>query len=205
MLIKRFQCGSIMENGYLLYHSDGGRCWIIDPGYHPELYEKYITEHHLDLREILLTHRHEDHIGAVAALMKRYHCPAAMHQDDLLDCDLPVDHILRNRDVINIGDSNYHDFLLVLHTPGHTQGSVCFLSNKTKVCFTGDTLFDTDLGRTDLAGGSEQEMIRSVKLLDQELEDDIQVLPGHETSAKMSFVRKENKEFLALLEGRSRF
>jgi glyoxylase-like metal-dependent hydrolase (beta-lactamase superfamily II) len=78
------------------------------------------------------------------------------------------------------------------------------LSKKSRVCFTGDTLFDTDLGRTDLPGGKEEEMVQSVKLLNDQLADDIQIYPGHEDSSIMKDVRKYNSEFLDLLAGKSR-
>jgi len=204
MKIKRFQCGPIMENGYLIYQRDGGKCWIIDPGYRPELYEKFIEEHQLNLEEILLTHCHDDHIAAAPALMKKYQCPAAMHEADMMSCSLPIDDLFEEGDVYSISDGPEEEFFLVLHTPGHTPGSVCFLSKKSRVCFTGDTLFDTDLGRTDLPGGKEEEMVQSVKLLNDQLADDIQIYPGHEDSSIMKDVRKYNSEFLDLLAGKSR-
>ncbi|MGN1382193.1 MAG: MBL fold metallo-hydrolase [Eubacterium sp.] len=204
MKIKRFQCGPIMENGYLIYQRDGGKCWIIDPGYRPELYEAFIDEHQLNLEEILLTHCHDDHIGAAADLMKKYECPAAMHEADMLRCNLPIDDLFEEGDVYSISDGSEEEFFLVLHTPGHTPGSVCFLSKKSGVCFTGDTLFDTDLGRTDLPGGNEEEMVQSVKLLNDQLSDDIHIFPGHEGDSTMKDVRKFNTEFQALLAGKSR-
>ena len=204
MIIQRFQCGPILENGYVIYQHDHGKCWIIDPGYEPEQYVRFMQEHDLGVQEILLTHRHDDHIGAAKALMKRFQCTAAMHKEDMLSCSLPVDHLFQKNDVYSISDGNDEEFLLVLHTPGHTRGSVCFLSRKSKVCFTGDTLFDTDLGRTDLPGGCEEEMVRSVQLLDEQLRDDIHIYPGHEGDCTMRDVRMNNVEFLALLHGQSR-
>ncbi len=204
MKIKRFQCGPILENGYLIYQHDHGKCWIIDPGYQPKLYEDFMLEHDLHLREILLTHRHDDHIGAALPLMQEYECPAAMHKEDMLGCMLPIDQLFEEEDVISISDGDDEEFLLVLHTPGHTKGSVCFYSRKSRVCFTGDTLFDTDLGRTDLPGGREADMIRSVRLLDKRLADDVHIYPGHEGDCTMKDVRQYNGEFLALLSGHSR-
>lgn len=204
MKIQRFQCGPILENGYVIYQHDRGKCWVIDPGYEPELYIRFMKEHQLELQEILLTHRHDDHTGAAAALMRKYECPAAMHEEDMLNCRLPVDDLLHEGDVISISDGSDEEFLLVLHTPGHTQGSVCFLSRQSRVCFTGDTLFDTDLGRTDLPGGSEEEMTSSVQKLERQLQDDIHIYPGHEGDCTMGYVRAYNKEFQALLAGRRR-
>lgn len=83
----------------------------------------------------------------------------------------------------------------VIHTPGHTGGSVCFMSEKSKVCFTGDTIFNVDLGRTDLEGGSEEEMIDSILNIIDKWPNDIMIYPGHGDGCTMKKARQINTEF----------
>ena len=94
--------------------------------------------------------------------------------------------------------------LVVQHTPGHTMGSICLYSEKSKVCFTGDTIFDTDLGRTDLAGGSESMMADSIRTVVDKWDNQVTIYPGHDGSCNMKFVREHNQEFLALRDGHDR-
>ena len=96
------------------------------------------------------------------------------------------------------------EVLQVIHTPGHTMGSVCFLSEKSKVIFTGDTIFDTDLGRTDLEDGSPEAMIQTCRNVINHWSNEYTIYPGHDGSATMKQVRKYNQEFLDCLEENQR-
>ena len=89
--------------------------------------------------------------------------------------------------------------LKVYHTPGHTWGSVCILSEKSKVVFTGDTIFDTDLGRTDLEDGSPKAMEESCRDVINKWSNEYTIYPGHDESASMKIVRQYNQEFLSCL------
>ena len=197
MKIKRFMCGPILEDGYIIYHQDGGGCYIIDPGYQPKGYLDYLRDHSLTCRGILLTHHHDDHTGAVDTLADALECPVFMHELDTYRYRGRVDHALSDGDIIDLDGED----IKVLLTPGHTRGSVCFYSEKSKVCFTGDTIFDTDLGRTDLSDGSEKEMIASIRNVVSRWGNDIHIYPGHEGDATMKQVRKYNTEYLAIMEG----
>ena len=84
------------------------------------------------------------------------------------------------------------------------MGSICLYSEKSKVCFTGDTIFDTDLGRTDLAGGSESMMADSIRDVVDRWDNQVTIYPGHDGSCNMKFVRAHNQEFLALRDGHDR-
>ena len=90
--------------------------------------------------------------------------------------------------------------LRIFNTPGHTWGSICILSEKSKVVFTGDTIFDTDLGRTDLSDGSPRDMKESCRNVIDKWSNEYTVYPGHDGSATMKQVRKYNQEFLDCLK-----
>ncbi len=200
MKVKEFQCGSLLENGYVAWQRDGGSCLLIDPGYRPPLYIDFVREHQLAPAAIILTHLHEDHTGASARLADVFSCPRAMHERDAACWREKADILLKDGDLIPLEGET----LRVLATPGHTPGSICLLAEKSRICFSGDTLFDTDLGRTDLEGGSEEEMEHSIRTVLNRLENDIYIYPGHEGGCTMKQVRAQNEEFKALTAGRRR-
>ena len=179
--------GPLNTNCYIVYSADK-RAAVIDPGYFPELIWRVIEDKGLTLDKILLTHAHFDHITAVEDLRKNG-AELYLHKDDeemLYDSDLNcmrgftgrelkfknAEHLLEDGDVIEIGGER----LTVLHTPGHSKGSVCYLSED--MMFSGDTLFNDGIGRTDLYGGSFGELSESLKKLGQ-LDKDYTVYPGH--------------------------
>lgn len=200
MKIKCFVSGSLMSNGYVIYQKEGGSCYIIDPGYSPKKFISFVKETGLHSSGILLTHLHHDHTGAAEAVQDSLNCPIYMHEDDAFFYRGKVDFRLKDGDKLNLDGEE----LLILHTPGHTRGSICIMSQKSRVCFTGDTVFDTDLGRTDLDGGSEEDMRRSIRTVADKWENDIVIYPGHDTGCTMKKVRIYNKEFLALRDGHDR-
>ena len=142
MKIKRFTGGTLESNGYVLYVREGGSCFIIDPGYDPKVFLVYIRDMKLDLKGIILTHHHYDHTGAVNRIKNETGCPVYLHRED---CDMygnKVDVYMEDSDIIDLDGVQ----LEVIHTPGHTRGSVCIFDGKDRVCFTGDTIFNVDLG-----------------------------------------------------------
>lgn len=198
MKIKRFIGGMLESNGYVIYQKDGGDAFIIDPGYNPGVFTEYIKEHELSLRGILLTHHHYDHVGAVERIRDAIECPVYLHRSD---CDMyrkKVDVYMEDGDVIDLEGEE----IKVINTPGHTKGGVCFLSEKSRVCFTGDTIFNVDLGRTDLEDGSEQEMRDSILNIIDKFPNDIMIYPGHGDGCTMKKVRQINTEFLDIVEKR---
>lgn len=192
MKIKRFIGGVLQSNGYVIYEKEGGICFVIDPGYSAGNFTNFIKEKELDMRGILLTHHHSDHTGAVEKLKAAYDCPVYLHWQDMERCKFEVEHPLEGGEVIMMEQEE----LRVIHTPGHTAGSVCFFSDKEKLAFTGDTIFNVDLGRTDLEDGSETDMIRSCKDIINKWSNEIFIFPGHGDGCNMKKVRKINREFL---------
>ncbi|MGN0701787.1 MAG: MBL fold metallo-hydrolase [Lentihominibacter sp.] len=196
MEIKRFTGGILEANCYVI-SSRGKDCYIIDPGYNPGRIIKYVKENNLNPKGIILTHHHNDHSGGAEKLHKELECPVIIHR---LDADMlkrSADAFAEDGDTILLGD----DKLTILHTPGHTRGGICIMSSKSRVCFTGDTIFNVDLGRTDLEDGSEAEMRRSVLDVCSKWDNDITIYPGHGDPANMKTVRKINREFLDIVNG----
>jgi len=196
MKIKRFIGGMLESNGYVIYQQEGGDCYVIDPGYNAKVFIQFIKENDLHLKGILLTHHHYDHVGAVERVKEAFDCPVYLHTRD---CDMyrkAVDVYLEDGDSIDLEGEK----LKVIHTPGHTAGGVCFFSEKSKVCFTGDTIFNVDLGRTDLEDGSPEEMRESIIEKIDKWGNDIFIYPGHGDGCTMKKVRQINREFLDIVE-----
>ncbi len=200
MKITRFIGGSLMSNGYVIYRKEGGSCYIVDPGYAPKNFIDFVREKNLKAMGVIATHLHHDHTGAAEAVSDALNCPIFMHREDAFVYKGRVDHMLSDGEVLDLDGEK----LEVILTPGHTKGSICLMSEKSRVCFTGDTIFDTDLGRSDLAGGSERDMIHSVRDIIDRWENDIFILPGHDEGCTMKQVRIYNTEFLALRDGNER-
>lgn len=195
MRIKRIVGGNLESNGYIIFQKNGGNCFVIDPGYNADKFVKQIKEEKLKLTGILLTHHHYDHTGAVERLRELKECPVYMHWGDLDMYKSKVDVTMEHGMTLDLDGEE----IIVLHTPGHTEGSVCFYSAKSRLAFTGDTVFNTDLGRTDLKDGSDYKMENSIKEIINKWENDITIYPGHGDSCNMKFIRRYNREFLDII------
>lgn len=205
MEIKRFIGGILEANCYVVSPSVAkaaapakAPCFIIDPGYNGPKIIKYIKDSGFEPEGIILTHHHADHSGAAARIRKELGCPVMIHREDADRFREGADRLLENGDLLSLGDGVK---LTVLHTPGHTRGGICLLSEKDKVCFTGDTIFNVDLGRTDLDDGSYEEMVRSILDVVNQWGNDMTIYPGHGDPATMKAVRKINLEFLEIVNG----
>ncbi|MCL1856105.1 MAG: MBL fold metallo-hydrolase [Kiritimatiellaeota bacterium] len=196
MRIKRFVGGGLESNGYVIYQKEGGDCFVIDPGYNPEKFIKTMKECKLNILGILLTHHHHDHVGGAGKIRDAKECPVYLHRGDLDMYRGEVDVVLEGGEVFFLGGEGIE----VLHTPGHTEGSVCFFADKSKASFTGDTVFNVDLGRTDLKGGSQRRMESSIRYVVDLWDNDVTIHPGHGDPCNMKFVRRMNKEFIDIIE-----
>lgn len=195
MKVKLLRVGPIGTNCYILEDDQTNLAAVIDPGDEPELIQEALEKEGVEVRYLLLTHGHYDHTTAVPALHRVY--PQAdiyIHQADangagstLFPLAGEVDDLklYDEGDVIRLGD---HE-IQVLHTPGHSPGSVTL--KVEDVLFTGDTLFAGSCGRTDLRGGSYEEIMESLKRLG-ELEGDFHVCPGHEATSTLERERRSN-------------
>lgn len=196
MKIKRIIGGNLESNGYVIYDREQGEGYIIDPGYNGEKFVKLINDLGLTLKGILLTHHHYDHVGGVDKIKSVTGCSVYIHKADSDMYKKQADVLLENGDKLLLGDEE----IKVIHTPGHTWGSVCYYSEQSKLAFTGDTIFNVDLGRTDLSDGSPQDMERSIRNTIHLWSNEITIYPGHGDSCNMKYVRKHNQEFLDIVE-----
>jgi len=196
MKMKRLIGGNLESNGYVIYDREQGECYIVDPGYNGEKFLKIVEELGLSLKGILLTHHHYDHVGGVDKIKAVTGCPVYIHSADSDMYKKQADVLLENGDRLQLGDEE----IKVIHTPGHTRGSVCYYSEQSRLVFTGDTIFNVDLGRTDLGDGSPADMESSIRNVIDLWKNDITIYPGHGDSCMMKYVRKYNREFLDIVE-----
>lgn len=167
----------LYTNSYLLI-SDAGHGVIIDPAAEPEQNTKLLQEHSASLTAILCTHGHYDHVGSAQELCRstgaKVYCEAADLRNDQLYPLSQADSGYEEGAAVTVDELAF----MVWHTPGHTPGSVVLQCGG--YLFTGDTLFQGSMGRTDLPGGSETEMMDSLrKLAALPLPRETQILPGH--------------------------
>ena len=200
MEISVLQLGQIGTNCYIFRREGGYRCGIVDPGDQGEQVARWLVDKGLEAQAVLLTHGHFDHILGIPGLREEWpDLPVYCHPADLGGGDttslfgetFPTVRSFGDITPYREGDTVEVDGirLEVLDTPGHTPGSVTLRAEN--VLFTGDTLFAGSMGRTDLPGGDEGELMRSLKRLG-ELEGDYQVLPGHEGQSTLERERKSN-------------
>jgi len=195
MKIVRLIGGSLESNGYVVYDREQGECFVIDPGYDGGRFLRIIEDLGLKMKGILLTHHHYDHVGGVEEIKAATGCPVYIPRADTAPYKKPVDVMLEDGDTLKLGD----EVIKVLHTPGHTKGSVCFYSEQSKLAFTGDTVFYVEVGRVDLEGGSLDEMASSARRINKLWSDETVIYPGHGESCSMEYVRQNNPEFQYVL------
>lgn len=200
MKVTSLTVGSIGTNCYIVYLEKTKSAVVIDPSDEAALVLARLEALGLELRAILLTHGHFDHCGDVKRLLARKEAPVWCHPADR---ELPswLTHGLPAAEPLCDGQSLDFDGLrfTVLHTPGHTPGSVCFLLGER--IFTGDTLFAGSCGRTDLPGGSWAQMRASLRRL-AALEGEYEICPGHGEPSTLETEREENPYLQMALEER---
>jgi len=176
------------QNVWIVSDETDNSAVLIDPGAEPEKILTFIKNNELTPFAVLCTHAHPDHISAVSAIQKVFPVPCYIHRDDRQTLetsemlgqmlgfgtsDLPNNiHWIDRDQILTFGKMNFH----VIHTPGHTPGSVCFLIGNSLI--SGDTLFAKSVGRVDLPGGSRKMLEESLKKLSN-LPDNLSVYPGH--------------------------
>ncbi|HBC86628.1 MAG TPA: hypothetical protein DCZ94_06720 [Lentisphaeria bacterium] len=194
------QVGFIDVNCYLIPSEKDSCLYIIDPGSEPEkILGEIDNSKHKDFR-ILLTHGHVDHIGAVPELTKKLPVSKLyLHKDDLPlykspdNCLLPWIPLVKNLPEPSTEIENCE--FRIIHTPGHTRGAVCFLFERLNALFSGDTIFQASVGRTDLPGGSHDRLMDSIRKKIFKLPDNLDIFPGHGPSTTVGF-EKENNPFV---------
>lgn len=199
--IRHLTLGDYQTNCYIVWEEGSKTCCVIDPGYEPETVLDVVEDTGLTLEAILLTHGHFDHVGAVRDLAADSSCRVFLHPAELSMPKVMTAGKLIYTDTYNDGDALTLAGLTfrVLHTPGHTPGSVCLLTRD--VMFSGDTLFSGSCGRTDLPKGSRTDLTRSLSKL-AALEEDYRVLPGHGPASTLAEEKRWNPYLSQFASGR---
>ncbi|MBW0177659.1 MBL fold metallo-hydrolase [Sediminibacterium sp.] len=206
--IQRIINGKWAENCYII--SSHSKALVIDPGGNFDVMCTYLESNSLTLSAIINTHGHFDHIVSVADLVKKYQCPFYLHSRDerLLKSANLYMSLFEGEEKIGIPVVNFYfdkipSTLLidgfeinVLFTPGHTEGSVCFLIGNH--LFTGDTLLKNTIGRIDLPGANKEKLAGSLLMLSK-LNGDFTVYPGHGDETTLAAELSFNKRFIELI------
>ena len=204
MIIETFPVGPLACNCTILGDPEAGEAIVIDPGDEVGRIYRRFTGLGLKLKQILVTHAHIDHVGGALKLKRLTGAPILLNENDLsllkmIDTQAawfgiatpetaPPDESLT--DVLIVGLGNYP--ASVLHTPGHTQGSVCLHFAPLKLLIAGDTLFEGSIGRTDLPGGNYDQIIDSIQTRLLRLPDETRVLTGHGPETTIGTERRSN-------------
>ena len=205
MILKHFTAGEYETNNYLVICEETREAALIDAGGNYEKTVNLLKENNCELKYILHTHGHFDHIQGDSELQKTFDVKTFLHKNDeplamglkqqlmmfgMKSADAPkIDGYLEDAQVIEVGNLK----LKVIHTPGHSSGGVCFLVDK--ILFSGDTLFADSVGRTDLPGGSYEVLGDSIKNKLFILDEEIVVYPGHGPSTTIGHEKKNNPFF----------
>ncbi len=204
MIHKILPVGPLQCNCSIIGDETTHEAMVIDPGDDIEDVLAIIRQNKLEVKQIIITHAHIDHVGGAMKLRAATGAPILLNQNDyallkMLDVqaswlgmttpgEVAIEASVADGDSLHAGTLN----ATVLHTPGHTEGSVCLYFPAEKLLIAGDTLFARSIGRTDLPGGSFEKIIRSLRDRVMALPDDTVVIPGHGPRTTIGEERVEN-------------
>lgn len=196
MKVKKLVVGDIETNCYIVFEQNN-KGIIIDPGDDSDTIIDFVENKNIEVQYILNTHGHYDHIGANDSLADYFNAPIYIHKQDnymlekveenfsmYINKDIQsrkADKLLYDGNIIELGEHKWH----VLHTPGHTKGSIVIYNKEQRIMFTGDTLFAEGWGRTDLPGGNKEQIKISLKKL-LTFDGSYRCYPGHGESFLLS-------------------
>jgi glyoxylase-like metal-dependent hydrolase (beta-lactamase superfamily II) len=203
MILKVLPLGAFQTNCYLVGSEKTKEGLVIDPGSDSLAILDQIRRLGLEVKLIVNTHAHLDHVLAIESLKRTLGIKFALHADDVpileqvpsnavmwfgrpVDPIPPPDILLKDGDVLEVGDIK----LTVIHTPGHSPGGICLHTDG--MVFSGDTLFNFGIGRTDFPGGSYEQLLHSIATRLLTLPDDTVVLPGHGPDTTIGEERRAN-------------
>ena len=207
MRITNLPSGALQANTYLAVDEKTNEGFIVDPGGYNKVLTKEVRDNDVNIKYIILTHGHSDHICGVNehkvefpdAKIVAYKDEEAMLENPNLNqspgfgvpYSTKADILVSDGDELKVGDVT----LKFIHTPGHTEGGMCIYVKEAKALFSGDTLFRQSIGRTDFPGGSYKEIMDSIRKKLFLLPDDTNVFPGHMGTTSIGF-EKENNPFV---------
>ena len=207
MKIQNFVLGMVGTNCYLVVNEEEKQCILIDPAVYSGEIAEQIRREGLDLRAILLTHGHFDHIMGIDGFRKEFpEIPVYAHREEealLKDASMNASlefgrqytfsgaAYAEDGDVLDLAGMQFQ----VIHTPGHTIGGCCYYLQEEKVLFSGDTLFRESIGRTDFPTGSGGQLMRSIREKLFTLPEETAVYPGHMERTTIGDEKKYNPYF----------
>lgn len=201
--VLRYIVGPVCTNCYLLVNHKTGELLVVDPGDQAQLIEKQIEKTGAKPVAILLTHGHFDHAGAAEALADKYQISIYAHEAERETLEDPglnlcgmigehkvyhADIFVKDEEVLNLAGFS----IRVFFSPGHTIGGCCYYIADEKILFSGDTLFQESVGRTDFPRGSASDLIRAIREKLMPLPDDVTVYTGHDESTLIGYERMHN-------------
>jgi glyoxylase-like metal-dependent hydrolase (beta-lactamase superfamily II) len=204
MILETFPVGPLQCNCTLLGDEEAGEAIVIDPGDDVGRIHRRLTSLGLKVKQILVTHGHIDHVGGALKLKRLTGAPILLNENDLpllKMMDQQAGWLGIDTPEVAPPDENLADGLVVgldrypaevMHTPGHTQGSVCLHFAPLKMVLAGDTLFAGSIGRTDLPGGNSGQIVDSIETRLLPLPDETKVVPGHGPATTIGTERKRN-------------
>ncbi|WP_226063927.1 MBL fold metallo-hydrolase [Kaistella polysaccharea] len=208
--IQSFVFNPFSENTYVIYN-EKKEAFIIDPGNftdkETDVLHQFISDNHLEIQNILLTHAHIDHVLGLQKVYDYYKVPVLMHEieQEMLDRN-PMDanrfgfffkpfegeiSYLKENEVLSLGNDHFK----ILHVPGHSPGSVTFFNEEQKFMISGDVLFEGSIGRTDLYKGNPDQLLKSITEKLFVLDDETQVFNGHGNPTTIGFEKNYNPFF----------
>jgi len=187
MITKQIKVGPMENFSYLVACEKTHKGCVIDPAWEVEKILKTAQKNNIEIIYIINTHRHHDHTNGNQEIIKKSHGKLIAHKACSPHIFPRPDIEVTDQDVLELGEI----YLKILHTPGHSAGSISILAKKN--LFTGDTLFMDAVGRTDLASGDPYQLKESLKIIKQ-LPDDIIIYPGHHYGEDTSNTLKRVKE-----------
>lgn len=202
--VSSLTVGALAVNCWLVTNEDTKEALVIDPGGEAERIQAYAEQKGWTIRYLLLTHGHSDHMGGVEALKALTKAPVYAFKEEealLLDAGMNLSTDINFRPVTVKADEFFEDgqtvtlcgiTLRVLHTPGHTPGGCCFYCEEAGCVFSGDTLFQGSVGRSDFPGGSMSKLVRSVREKLLVLPEETVVYPGHGERTSIGYEKKYN-------------
>src|SRR5829696_6338457 len=204
MIVEMVTVGPFQENCYVVGDEDSGTDALVDPGDEAAGIALTVERIGLSISQIVITHSHVDHVGAIAPLTDEFLCPVLMHEEaEAMLRTVPqqammmglrfgripqVDRHVGDDEVLEVGSLRLH----AVYTPGHTPGHLAFYVEEEGVVFSGDALFAGSVGRTDLIGGSMELLMQTISERLLTLPDETRVLSGHGPETTIGRERQTN-------------